>query len=145
MLPETLSANVCSLKADVDRAAIACHLVIDKSGTLKSWRFTRAVIRCVANLAYEDAQSAIDGTLDHPLTGPVLKPLWGAWAALAKARDKREPLELDLPERRVVLDEMGRIMSVAPRERLDAHRLIEDRSEEHTSELHSLMRISYAV
>src|SRR3546814_9713553 len=61
MLPETLSANVCSLKADVDRAAIACHLVIDKSGTLKSWRFTRAVIRCVANLAYEDAQSAIDG------------------------------------------------------------------------------------
>src|SRR3546814_5277608 len=117
MLPETLSANVCSLKANVDRAAIACHLVIDKSGTLKSWRFTRAVIRCVANLAYEDAQSAIDGTLDHPLTGPVLKPLWGAWAALAKARDKREPLELDLPER----------------------------SEEHTSELQSLMRISYAV
>src|SRR3546814_1558559 len=113
------SSDVCS--SDL-RAAIACHLVIDKSGTLKSWRFTRAVIRCVANLAYEDAQSAIDGTLDHPLTGPVLKPLWGAWAALAKARDKREPLELDLPERRVVLDEMGRIMSVAPRERLDAHR-----------------------
>src|SRR3546814_5562157 len=83
MLPETLSANVCSLKADVDRAAIACHLVNDKSGTLKSWRFTRAVIRCVANLAYEDAQSAIAGTLDHPLTGPELKPRRGARAALA--------------------------------------------------------------
>lgn len=126
MLPETLSADVCSLKQDVDRAAMACHLVIDKSGTLKSWRFTRAVIRCVANLAYEDAQAAIDGKLDHPLTENVLKPLWGAWAALGKARDKREPLDLDLPERRVVLDEMGRILSVAPRERLDAHRLIED-------------------
>ncbi len=126
MLPETLSADVCSLKQDQDRAALACHLVIDKSGTLKSWRFTRAVIRCIANLAYEDAQAAIDGKRDHPLTDDVLKPLWGAWAALAKARDKREPLDLDLPERRVVLDEMGRILSVAPRERLDAHRLIED-------------------
>src|SRR3546814_3761769 len=114
------------MKADFAGAAICGHLVIDKSGTLKICQVTRAVIRCVANLAYEDAQAAIDGKLDHPLTGPVLKPLWGAWAALAKARDKREPLELDLPERRVVLDEMGRIMSVAPRERLDAHRLIED-------------------
>src|SRR3546814_7781816 len=81
--------------------------------------------------------SAIDGTLDHPLTGPVLKPLWGAWAALAKARDKREPLELDLPERRVVLDEMGRIMSVAPRERLDAHRLIEDFIDRKSTRLNS--------
>src|SRR3546814_16446987 len=116
MLPETLSANVCSLKANVDRAAIACHLVIDKSGTLKSWRFTRAVIRCVANLAYEDAQSAIDGTLDHPLTGPVLKPLWGAWAALAKARAQREPLELDLTDRRLVLADMGGPQPVEPRE-----------------------------
>jgi len=126
MLPETLSADVCSLKQDEDRAALACHMVIDRQGTLKSWRFSRAVIRCVANMAYEDAQAAIDGRLDHPLTEPVLRPLWGAWGALAKARDKREPLDLDLPERRVVLDEMGRILSVAPRERLDAHRLIED-------------------
>ena len=126
MLPETLSADVCSLKEGVDRAALACHLVIDKSGTLKNWCFTRAVIRCVANLAYEDAQAAIDGKIEHPLTEPMLKPLWAAWAALAKARAKREPLELDLPERRVVLDEMGRILSVAPRERLDAHRLVED-------------------
>jgi ribonuclease R len=56
----------------------------------------------------------------------VLVPLWACWHALAKARDARAPLDLDLPERRVVLDEKGRIMSVTPRERLDAHRLIED-------------------
>src|SRR3546814_12782411 len=91
------SSDVCS--SDL-RAAIACHLVIDKSGTLKSWRFTRAVIRCVANLAYDDGQSAIEGTLDHPLTGPVLKPPGGASAALAKARDTRgrgglRPIEKD--------------------------------------------------
>jgi ribonuclease R len=60
------------------------------------------------------------------LTKTALLPLWACWRALYKAREKREPLELDLPERRVVLDERGRILSVAPRERLDAHKLVED-------------------
>ncbi|MDG5489794.1 VacB/RNase II family 3'-5' exoribonuclease [Sphingomonas sp. BGYR3] len=126
MLPEILSADVCSLKEGVDRAALACHLTIGKDGTIRGWRFTRAVVRLAANIAYEDAQAAIDGTLDHPLTETAFRPLWDCWAALNKARAKREPLDLDLPERRIVLDEKGRILSVAPRERLDAHKLIED-------------------
>ncbi len=126
MLPEVLSADVCSLKEDVDRAALACHLQVTKAGALKSWRFTRAVVRLAANIAYEDAQAAIDGTIDNPLTETALRPLWDCWHALNAARDKREPLDLDLPERRIVLDEKGRILSVAPRERLDAHKLIED-------------------
>ncbi|THD38033.1 MAG: VacB/RNase II family 3'-5' exoribonuclease [Sphingomonas sp.] len=126
MLPEILSAEVCSLKTGEDRAALACHLQIARDGQLKGWRFTRAVVRIAANIAYEDAQASIDGQLEHPLNDTALKPLWACWRALAKARDAREPLDLDLPERRVVLDEKGRIMSVAPRERLDAHRLIED-------------------
>ncbi len=146
MLPEELSADICSLKEGKDRAAIACHLTIAKDGTLKSWRFTRAKIRVAANIAYEDAQAVIDATEEErvevsspvcfmpEVEGPVsnelvetaLKPLWGCWRALLAARNKREPLELDLPERQVVLDEKGRIESVAPRERLDAHRLVED-------------------
>jgi ribonuclease R len=126
MLPEQLSADVCSLRADEDRAAMACHLVVDKEGNLASWRFSRAVIRVAANIPYEDAQAAIDGTKPNDLLESALKPLWACWALLAKARDRRNPLELDLPERRVVLDENGSILSVAPRERLDAHRLIED-------------------
>ena len=126
MLPEVLSADVCSLKEGEDRAALACHLVIGKGGKLLGWRFTRALVRIAANIAYEDAQAAIDGALPHPLLETALRPLWACWAALTKARDAREPLDLDLPERRVVLDEKGRIASVAQRERLDAHRLIED-------------------
>ena len=124
MLPEVLSADVCSLKEGEDRAALACHLQIGKDGALKSWRFTRAVVRIAANLAYEDAQATIDAG-DGPMLD-ALEPLWSCWRALAKARNARAPLDLDLPERRVVLDEKGRILSVAPRERLDAHRLIED-------------------
>lgn len=124
MLPEILSAEVCSLKEGEDRAALVCHLHISKSGKLESWRFARARVRIAANLAYEEAQATIDA--DAGAMIDVLRPLWACWRALAKARDAREPLDLDLPERRVVLDEQGRIMSVAPRERLDAHRLIED-------------------
>ncbi|UVO49792.1 VacB/RNase II family 3'-5' exoribonuclease [Sphingomonas sp. SUN019] len=124
MLPEVLSADVCSLKQGEDRAALACHLQISKSGVLKGWRFSRAVVRIAANIAYEDAQAAIDAGAGPMLD--ALNPLWACWRALAKARDARQPLELDLPERRVVLDEKGRIMSVAPRERLDSMRVIED-------------------
>jgi ribonuclease R len=146
MLPEELSADICSLKAGKDRAAMACHLKIAKDGTLASWRFTRAKVRIAANIAYEDAQAAIDAsneervevsspTCDMPpierrvpqaLVDGALRPLWACWRALFAARQKRDPLELDLPERRVMLDEKGRIMSIAPRDRLDAHRLVED-------------------
>jgi ribonuclease R len=141
MLPEVLSADVCSLKEGEDRAAMACHLQVTKDGALKSWRFTRAVVRIASNIAYEDAQAMIDGT-PLPFGGGVadtvnsaerqadllaaLRNLWDCWAALLAARDKREPLALDLPERQVALDEKGRLLSVAPRERLDAHRVVED-------------------
>ncbi len=126
MLPHQLSSDMCSLRAGEDRAAMACHLTINAQGKVTAWRFTRAVIRVAAVLAYEDAQAAIDGTKDIALLEPALKPLWACWALLRKARQARDPLALDLPERRVVLDEMGKIVSVAVRERLDAHMLIED-------------------
>lgn len=126
MLPHELSSDMCSLRAGQDRAAMACHLTINAQGKVTAWRFTRAVIRVAAVLAYEDAQAAIDGTKDNDLLEPALKPLWACWALLRKARDARDPLALDLPERRVVLDEFGKIVSVAVRERLDAHMLIED-------------------
>ncbi len=130
MLPETLSAGVCSLKAGQDRAAMACHLVIDKHGKVTSWRFTRALVRLRANIGYERAQAAYDA--DAPDAGwdddvlPALRQLWACWKLLAKARAVRAPLDLDLPERQVILDEQGGIAEIRVRERLDAHRLIED-------------------
>ncbi|WP_263588554.1 ribonuclease R family protein [Sphingopyxis sp. GC21] len=130
MLPETLSAGVCSLKAGQDRAAMACHLTVDKHGKVTSWRFTRALVRLRANIAYERAQAAYDA--DAPDEGwdadvlPALRHLWGCWTLLAKARAARSPLDLDLPERQVILDAQGNIAEIRVRERLDAHRLIED-------------------
>jgi ribonuclease R len=122
MLPEVLSADVCSLKEGEDRAAMACHLHINADGKVSSFRFTRALVRIAHNIAYEDAQAAVDAG-NAP---EYLANLWDAWKALAAARNARDPLELELPERRVVLDEQGRIASIAIRERLDAHRVVED-------------------
>ncbi|MBN9505971.1 MAG: VacB/RNase II family 3'-5' exoribonuclease [Altererythrobacter sp.] len=122
MLPEVLSAGVCSLKQDEDRAAMACHLRIDSHGRVKEWRFTRALVRITENIAYEEAQARIDSGEG----GENLQHLWAAWRLLFKAREARDPLELELPERRVMLDEKGRITEIALRERLDAHRVVED-------------------
>lgn len=122
MLPEVLSADVCSLKEGEDRAAMACHIRISPQGKVTKWRFTRAVVRIAHNIAYEDAQAKIDAG-EAP---EWLVNLWGAWKLLADARAARDPLDLDLPERRVVLDEAGKIAEIAVRERLDAHRVVED-------------------
>ncbi len=126
MLPHALSSDKCSLRAGEDRAVIACHLAISKAGQVTSWRFTRAVARISANIPYPDAQAAIDGTTENPLLETALKPLWACWRLLAKARDKRAPLELNLPEKRITLDEQGRVTGVAERVQLEAHRLVED-------------------
>ncbi len=122
MLPEILSADVCSLKAGADRAAMACHLVIDAEGRVKDFRFTRALVRIAEVIAYEDAQARIDSNE----AGQDLQNLWAAWRLLDNARQARDPLELELPERRVVLDANGKIAEIKLRERLDAHRVVED-------------------
>jgi ribonuclease R len=122
MLPEVLSAEVCSLKSGADRAAMACHLYIDSSGHVREWRFTRAIVRIAEVIAYEEAQRRIDAGEPEA----HLANLWEAWRLLEKARNARDPLNLELPERRVVLDSQGKIAEIAIRERLDAHRVVED-------------------
>ncbi|AKM10022.1 ribonuclease R [Croceicoccus naphthovorans] len=122
MLPEVLSAEVCSLGEGEARAAMACHMTIDRDGRVRDWRFTRAIVQIAEVIAYEDAQARIDdgSAADH------LKHLWACWKVLHGAREARDPLDLDLPERRVVLDEKGRIAEIAVRERLDAHKVVEE-------------------
>jgi len=129
MLPDRLSGDLCSLHRDEDRACIAARLVISEGGRLVAHRFTRGIMRSRAALEYGAVQAAVEGRADAgtaPLVEDVLKPLYAAYAALVRARAGRQPLDLDLPERQIVLDEAGKVVSVAFRERLDAHRLIEE-------------------
>ncbi|MGQ9370950.1 ribonuclease R [Azospirillum sp. A39] len=129
MLPEALSNDLCSLRPGAERGCLAVHLWLDARGELKRHRFERALMRSAARLTYEQVQAARDGHPDDdtgPLIEPVLAPLYGAFACLWKARAGRGTLDLDLPERRVRLDEAGRVAGIAVRERFDSHRLIEE-------------------
>ncbi|MCY1128170.1 ribonuclease R [Frigidibacter sp. RF13] len=128
MLPDRLSGDLCSLHEHVDRAVLAVWMKIDTHGNKLSHRFTRGLIRSRASLAYEEVQAAQDGAPGDRTAGLLdqIRPLYGAYEALKKARAARQPLDLDLPERRIELSDDGHVTSVAFKERFDAHRLIEE-------------------
>jgi len=129
MLPERLSADLCSLREAQERPCIAVRMVIDAKGRKTGHRFVRGLMRSAARLTYAEVQAARDGQVSDrlaPLMEGVVNPLYAAYEALRKARAERQPLDLDLPERRIVLSEAGEVVSVAFAERFDAHRLIEE-------------------
>ncbi|MEX5727587.1 ribonuclease R [Rhodovulum iodosum] len=129
MLPDRLSGDLCSLHEGVPRACVAVRMKIDAHGTKIGHRFTRGLMQSAGALAYADVQAAQDGRPDErtaPLMADVIAPLYAAYEALTRARAARQPLDLDLPERRIELSEDGHVSSVKFRDRLDAHRLIEE-------------------
>ena len=129
MLPDRLSGDLCSLHEGLDRPVIAVRLKLDAKGRKIGHRFTRAMIRSVASLDYAEVQQAQDGRPNDRCAGmmdEVIAPLYAAWQATVRARAERQPLDLDLPERKIELAPDGRVASVAFKDRLDAHRLIEE-------------------
>ncbi len=129
MLPDRLSGDLCSLHEGVPRPCIAVRMQIDAQGNKISHRFTRAMMRSLASLSYQEVQAAQDGNPNErcvELLDEVIHPLYEAYEAVKRARARRQPLDLDLPERRIELSPEGKVTSVAFRERLDAHRLIEE-------------------
>jgi len=129
MLPERISNDLCSLKEGENRPSLAVRLVFDQHGKKRSHSFHRVLFRSAAKLSYQQAQAAIDGKPDDktgPILDTILRPLWAAYRSMATARDNRGPLDLDLPERKIILDKSGMVVDVKVPERLDAHRLIEE-------------------
>ncbi len=129
MLPDALSGDLCSLHEGEDRACIAVEMKINAAGRKLSHRFVRGLMRSPASLSYEQAQAAADGKPDvqtKPLLEDGIKPLWAAFRAVRKETKRRQPLHLDLPERRIILSDEGKVVSVAFRDRFDAHKLVEE-------------------
>ncbi len=129
MLPDRLSGDLCSLHEGVPRPCLAVRMKIDAQGTKLSHEFTRGLMRSAASLNYQEVQRARDGAPNEacaPLMDTVINPIYEAYEALKLARADRQPLELDLPERKIVLGDDGKVSSVAIAERLDAHKLIEE-------------------
>ncbi|WP_320201922.1 ribonuclease R [Agrobacterium sp. rho-13.3] len=129
MLPERISNDLCSLKEGVDRPAIAVRMVFSKEGRKASHTFHRIMMKSAAKLSYQQAQAAIDGNPDDktgPMLEPILRPLWHAYEVMKHGRDRRQPLELDMPERKIILKPDGTVDRVHIPDRLDAHKLIEE-------------------
>ena len=129
MLPERISNDLCSLVPGEPRGALAVRMVIGNDGRKRSHSFHRVLMRSAAKLNYAQAQAAIDGQPDDttgPLLAPILKPLYDAYAVVKRARDERDPLDLDIPERKILLKADGTVDRVVVPERLDAHKLIEE-------------------
>jgi ribonuclease R len=129
MLPERISNDLCSLVPGEPRGALAVRLVIGPDGRKRSHSFHRVLMRSAAKLNYAQAQAAIDGRPDDetgPLLAPILKPLYAAYDAAKRARAERDPLDLEIPERKILLKPDGTVDRVVVPERLEAHRLIEE-------------------
>ncbi|WP_292074444.1 ribonuclease R [Mesorhizobium sp.] len=129
MLPERISNDLCSLREGQDRPALAVRMTFSADGRKLRHSFHRIMMKSAAKLAYPQAQAAIDGAPDDktgPILDTVLKPLWDAYAVVKRGRETRQPLELELPERKILLKEDGTVDRVVVPERLDAHKQIEE-------------------
>ncbi len=128
MLPEVLSNGLCSLKAGEDRLALCCEMFISAEGAIKKHRFFRGLMKSSAGLSYEEAQAAANGALTdrtRHLKDDVIDPLFAAYGAMRRGLERRSPLALDMPERKIILDADGQVDSVQTKDRFDAHKLIE--------------------
>ncbi|MDX2159403.1 MAG: ribonuclease R [Hyphomicrobiaceae bacterium] len=129
MLPERISNDLCSLREGELRPCMAVTMTFDRNGAKRRHIFQRGLMRSAAKLSYEDAQAAFDGKPGEkaaPLMQRALEPLWAAYQCLKRGRDARGPLDLDLPERKIVMDGAGHVARIVIPERLEAHRLIEE-------------------
>lgn len=129
MLPDRLSGDLCSIHEGIERPCLAVCITIDKSGKKLKQTFHRANIKSVASLNYEEVQKSVEGTVNEkvkPHFENVIKPLYECYFCLKKSKDFRQPLDLDLPERKVELFKNGRVKAVVLKERFDSHRLIEE-------------------
>ncbi|UTO29241.1 ribonuclease R [Bartonella harrusi] len=129
MLPERISNNLCSLREEKERPALAVRMIFDTNGNKQRHSFHRVVVRVFAKLSYQEVQSAIEGNINEksaPVFESVLQPLWEAYGRLKIARNRRQPLELELAEKKIILDQNGCIKDVVNEPHLEAHRLIEE-------------------
>ena len=120
MLPEALSNDWCSLKPHEDRGCLFVEMQIDVHGRKTAHKFGRGLMRSAARKTYEQVQEEFE---ENPQSHAHL---YAAYTALKAARDARGTLDLDLPERKVEIGLDGQVKNIAPRPRLDSHRLIEE-------------------
>jgi ribonuclease R len=127
MLPEKLSADLCSLKPDVDRLVLSVIAVLDVRGMLHGVRFEEAVIRSRFRLHYGEVQDSLDGRGSLPEEpARAIETLMRLARGLRARRRGAGALDLDVPEVKVWVDDQGRPVRIERRPHLESHELIEE-------------------
>ena len=129
MLPDKLSGDLCSLHEGQDRPCLALKMTITSEGKLLDYRFSRGVINSRASLNYHEVQDAYEGKINKKtgaLLETVIKPLYTCYEVLQNASKKRQSLNLELPERKIFLDEKGDVRSVDSLERFTSNKIVEE-------------------
>jgi len=128
MLPHELSSGLCSLRPNEDRACMAVKMHYRADGSRISHEFKRGIMRSRARLTYTQAQEGFEGQPGEAAKPvmDILENVFRAYEVLKKARDRRQPLAIELPERRIDVNDMGEVTKITIRRRFDAHRLIEE-------------------
>ena len=131
MLPEQLSNGICSLVPGEDRLTRCAVMHFDRKGTMVRSRFEQAIIRSHCRLTYDDAQTVLDAGGEE--TGVVLNEIeallnecWALAGVLRRRRFSEGALDLDFPEVRMELDELGRATGYRRNEYNESHQLIEE-------------------
>lgn len=131
MLPEKLSNGLCSLNPQVDRCVLVCDMVITARGEIKAYQFYPAVIHSAARLTYTEVAAVLSNTKGPEAARradllPHLQDLYGVYKSLFAARQKRGAIDFDTTETYIVCNSQGKIEQIVPRQRNDAHKLIEE-------------------
>ncbi len=126
MLPFSLSNGMCSLNPNEDRGAMVCDIYLNKQGQKTAHKFYRALIRSRARLTYNEVQNFMDSGAGLENVKEPLTALIEAYHHLKELRQKRGVLELDVPERKVSLNDKGQVVGVSQRLQTDSMQLIEE-------------------
>jgi len=129
MLPEILSADVCSLKPNRRRLAHSVEIDFDKTGKMLKWRVFDSIVRSKAKLSYEEVQEFFDagsGTKGAERVGKNLTVARELALLLNKRRFNAGSLDFDLPEAKIILNDEGEVAELGHRVRMESHRLVEE-------------------
>lgn len=131
MLPEKLSNGLCSLNPEVDRCVLVCDMLITARGEIKAYQFYPGVMHSAARLTYTEVAAVLTNTKGPEAARraaivPQLQNLYGAYKSLFAARQKRGAIDFETTETYIVCNAQGKIEQILPRQRNDAHKLIEE-------------------
>ena len=125
MLPVLLTADLCSLRAHVDRLAFSAFIDVDEDGTVRKTRYARTIIRSRAALTYEQAQRMIDAQ-DDSAVGASVRRLCTLARVLRRNRVEKGALALASPEVRFKLDREDQPTDVSSYQLYEANKVVEE-------------------